>query len=155
MANKKLKELGILVDMDVPKISNRERSIAYDQSLKGTIRRGSSALPILADSSAAANVECMEALLDQEIDKVLKMKEAKTSKDKQVRCSPFLHYIFEKLYLKCRLSKEPKKFESSHLATVNTLPCVLLTFINSIILAYLIKLNMACEQDGLVPPSHL
>lgn len=88
MANKKLKELGILVDMDVPKISNRERSIAYDQSLKGTARRGSFALPILADSSAAVNVECMEALLDQEIDKVLKMEEAKTLKDKQVRFSP-------------------------------------------------------------------
>lgn len=115
MANKKLKELGILVDMDVPKISNRERSIAYDQSLKGTSRRGSFALPILADSSAAANVECMEALLDQEIDKVLKMEEAKTLKDKQVRFSqsfPFLHYIFEKLYLKCKLSKEAKKSES-------------------------------------------
>lgn len=115
MANKKLKELGILVDMDVPKISNRERSIAYDQSLKGTSRKGSFALPILADSPAAANVECMEALLDQEIEKVLKMEEAKTLKDKQVRFSPeipIIHHIFEKLYLKHKFSKEAKKSES-------------------------------------------
>lgn len=95
VANKKLKELGIL-DTDGPKISNRERSIAYDHSLKdkSTSRRGSAPLPILTESPGVANnVERMEGLLDQEIDKLLKMKEAKTSKDKQVGQSYLLGWF--------------------------------------------------------------
>ena len=81
--NKKLKELGIL-EADPLKVSNRERS---DHSQRGGPKRGNAALPALAESPYVVNVDRMEALLDQEIDKLLKMKEAKNSKDKQVRCN--------------------------------------------------------------------
>lgn len=72
--------MGIL-ETDPLKVSNRDRS---DHPQKGASKRGNAALPALAESAFVINVDRMEALLDQEIDKLLKMKEAKNSKDKQV-----------------------------------------------------------------------
>jgi len=64
------------------KINNRERS---EHPPKSVFKRGITALPVLVESTSMIDVDHMEALLDQEIDKLLKMKEAKNSKDKQVR----------------------------------------------------------------------
>lgn len=75
--------MGIL-EADPLKVSNRERS---DLSQKGGSKRGNTALPVLAESPFVINIDRMEVLLDQEIDKLLRMKEAKNSKDKQVRCN--------------------------------------------------------------------
>ncbi|XP_024371268.1 uncharacterized protein [Physcomitrium patens] len=74
-ANKKL-ELEILV-MDSPIVGSQERT---DQ--KSNSKRGRTALPGLAESPHVINVDRMESLLDQEIDKLLKMKEAKNSTNK-------------------------------------------------------------------------
>jgi hypothetical protein len=87
-ANKKLKELGVLdTEVASSKISNRERSLAYDHSLKGNLKRVTTMVPVLETASAcsmSSSVEQAEAMLDQEIDKLLKMKEARVLKDKQV-----------------------------------------------------------------------
>ncbi len=87
-ANKKLKELGVLdTEVASSKISNRERSLAYDHSLKGNLKRMTTMVPVLETASAcsmSSSVEQAEAMLDQEIDKLLKMKEARVLKDKQV-----------------------------------------------------------------------
>ncbi|KAH8967205.1 hypothetical protein BDL97_03G066500 [Sphagnum fallax] len=86
-ANKKLKELGVLdTEVASSKISNRERSLAYDHSLKGNLKRVTTMVPVLETASAcsmSSSVEQAEAMLDQEIDKLLKMKEARVLKDKQ------------------------------------------------------------------------
>ena len=79
--NKNLKELGIL-ESDVTKISSRERN---NLSQKGSSKRGNAALPALADSTFTINVDHMEALLDQEIDKLLKLEAKKSNLGKQVR----------------------------------------------------------------------
>jgi len=71
-----------ILEIDLLKINNRERS---DHLPKNVFKRGIIALPGLIEFASVIDVYHMEALLDQEIDKLLKMKEAKNSKDKQVR----------------------------------------------------------------------
>lgn len=73
--------MGIL-EADAIKTSSRERN---DHAQRGGFKRGNAALPALTESTFAINVDRMEALLDHEIDKLLKMGEAKNFKEKQVR----------------------------------------------------------------------
>lgn len=87
-ANKKLKELGLLEVDTSSKLSNRERSMAYDQAHKTARRGNTTAVLPLPDASSPAlvsNVERTVTTLDQEIGKFLKVKEAVALKIKQVR----------------------------------------------------------------------
>jgi hypothetical protein len=83
LANKKLKELGVLDSEVTPKLSNRERSLAYAQSHKTAVR-GSSALSIPDSHHMANHIEKTVSTLDQEIGKLLKVREAMALKNKQV-----------------------------------------------------------------------
>ncbi|BBN17879.1 hypothetical protein Mp_7g17660 [Marchantia polymorpha subsp. ruderalis] len=85
-ANKKLKELGLLEVDTSSKLSNRERSMAYDQAHKTARRGNTTAVLPLPDASSPAlvsNVERTVTTLDQEIGKFLKVKEAVALKIKQ------------------------------------------------------------------------
>lgn len=87
LANKKLKELGVSDGEVASKLSNRERSLAYAQSHK-TTGRGNSAPPIPDSHHLANSVEKTVSTLDQEIRKLLKVREAMALKNKQV-----YHYL--------------------------------------------------------------
>ncbi|CAM6106879.1 unnamed protein product [Calypogeia fissa] len=82
LANKKLKELGVLDGEVSTKLSNRERSLAYAQSHK-TVGRQNSAPPIPDSHHLANNVEKTVTTLDSEIGKLLIVREAVALKNKQ------------------------------------------------------------------------
>lgn len=89
-ANKKLKELGLLEVDSTSKLSNRERSFAYDQAHKIARRSNLASLLPISDTTSStllSNVEKIVSTLEQDLEKLLKVKEAIALKNKQVRNS--------------------------------------------------------------------
>ncbi|KAL2614181.1 hypothetical protein R1flu_025873 [Riccia fluitans] len=85
-ANKKLKELGVLEVENCGRLSNRERSMAYDQAHKSNKRSNPPAVPATLDATTptlVSNLERTMASLDHEITKLLNAKEAVAMKNKQ------------------------------------------------------------------------